>query len=113
MAKGRKTGGRRPGSRNKATAAKAAAIARSGLTPLDYMLSIMRSESQPSDIRLDAAKSAAPYVHPKLAAIEHTGKGGEPLIPEANVTEREVAHRLAFLLSRAQHTLEQKTPEAK
>lgn len=84
MAKGVKTGGgSRKGIPNKATAAKAAAIAASGLTPLDYMLQVMRDESIPPAERLDAAKGAAPYVHPKLqpvddktgsAAIQHIGR---------------------------------------
>lgn len=30
-------------------------------------------------VRLDAAKSAAPYIHPRLAAIEHKGEGGGPI----------------------------------
>lgn len=94
-----KTGGRKKGTPNKATAKKAAEIAKSGMTPLDYMLQVMRDTGQAQDIRLDAAKSAAPYVHPKLAAIEHTGGGGAPLIPEAK--ESEVARRLAFIFSKA------------
>lgn len=79
MALGRKTGGRVKGVPNKATAKKAAAIAASGLSPLDYMLNVMRDAGQEPAVRLDAAKSAAPYVHPRLAAIEHTGKGGGPV----------------------------------
>lgn len=68
--KGTRIGGRRKGTPNKATAAKVAEIEASGLTPLDYMLSIMRDENAARDQRLDAAKSAAPYVHPRLASIE-------------------------------------------
>jgi hypothetical protein len=34
------------------------------------MLQVMRDESQPGEMRLHAAKSAGPYVHPRLAAIE-------------------------------------------
>ncbi len=74
-----KSGGRKKGSVNRATAAKAKAIAESGLTPLDFMLDLLRDEEQPPHIRLDAAKSSAPYVHPRLSAIEHTGKGGGPV----------------------------------
>jgi hypothetical protein len=70
MAIGRKTGGRKKGAPNKATAAKAVAIAASGLAPLDYLLSLLRNESLDHNIRLDAAKAAAPYVHAKLAPIE-------------------------------------------
>lgn len=83
MAIGKKTGGRKKGTPNKATAAKAAEIAESGLTPLDYMLGIMRDEEKPADMRFEAAKAAAPYVHPKLAAVEHTGKDGGPIQTES------------------------------
>lgn len=71
--------GRRAGSPNKASAAKAAAVEASGLTPLDYMLEVMRDEDEPADVRLDAAKSAAPYVHPKLASVEHKGNAQHPV----------------------------------
>lgn len=83
MVIGKKTGGRKKGTPNKATAAKAAEIAESGLTPLDYMLGIMRDEEKPADMRFEAAKAAAPYVHPKLAAVEHTGKDGGPIQTES------------------------------
>ncbi len=76
---GERRGGRKPGTRNKATAAKAAAIAASGLTPLDYMISVLRDESAEPQARMEAAKSAAPYVHPRLASIEHGGKDGSPV----------------------------------
>ena len=71
---GRKTGGRKKGIPNKATAAKAQAIAASGKTPLDYLLEVMRDELAALPDRIDAAKAAAPYVHPKLASIEHKGE---------------------------------------
>jgi hypothetical protein len=73
---GVKTGnprGRPKGSANKATAAKAAEIAASGLTPLDFMLSILRDKGSELAARFEAAKAAAPYVHPRLAAVEHSG----------------------------------------
>ena len=34
------------------------------------MLNIMRDPTQEFDTRMDAAKSAAPYIHPKLASVE-------------------------------------------
>lgn len=81
--KGERRGGRKKGTPNKATAAKAAAVAASGLTPLDYLLGVMRNEQAPRDTRLEAARAAAPYVHPKLASIDHHGPGGGaiPLAP--------------------------------
>jgi len=90
MATGKKTGGRTKGTPNKATAAKVAEVAASGLTPLDYMLNIMRDEEANPARRDDMAKAAAPYVHPKLAAIEHTGAGGGP-IEVANLSDADLA----------------------
>lgn len=73
MATGKKTGGRQKGTPNRATAAKAKEVAESGLAPLDYMLKILRDENETQENRMWAAEKAAPYVHPKLAAIEHSG----------------------------------------
>jgi hypothetical protein len=53
-----------------ATAAEALAQIRTGgITPLDYMLQVVRDESVEPAKRLDAAKAAAPYVHPRLASL--------------------------------------------
>jgi hypothetical protein len=45
-------------------------IEASGLTPLDYMLGILRDEQLSLEDRMDAAKAFAPYVHAKLASVE-------------------------------------------
>jgi hypothetical protein len=74
MQGGKRSGaGRRKGSPNKATAARQAAISASGEAPLDYMIRVMRDESAPHGRRDEMAKAAAPYVHPRLAAIECAG----------------------------------------
>lgn len=72
MAKGgaRPGAGRKAGVPNKRTAEKTAQIEASGLTPLDYLLSIMRDDLLDREARVDAAKAAAPYVHAKLANVE-------------------------------------------
>lgn len=75
----RRGAGRPKGSPNKASAAREAAIKASGLTPLDYLLGVVRDQGVPRDARLEAARAAAPYVHPKLATIEHRGPGGGPI----------------------------------
>lgn len=79
--------GRKAGSATKKTREIADRAAAEGITPLEFMLQIMRTEP-PTDIedmrvltdlqqmRFEAAKAAAPYVHPRLAAIEHTGADG-------------------------------------
>lgn len=85
MAQGKKTGGRQKGSKNKAPtkAALAQEVAgkavAAGVSPLEYMLSVMRDPVAEPAVRLDASKAAAPYVHPKLSAVEHTGKDGGPI----------------------------------
>lgn len=56
------------------TARKAAA--EGGIMPLEFMLAILRDDTVPREERMDAAKAAAPYVHAKLASVEHTGKDG-------------------------------------
>jgi hypothetical protein len=70
MTTGLKTGGRKRGTPNKATAATAAAIAASGLTPLDFMLAVMRDGSNEPHVRLEAAKAAPPHVHSRLAVVQ-------------------------------------------
>lgn len=92
----RQGAGRRTGSKNVKSAEIAHKAAAAGVTPLEYMLNLLRSEPpQDADalakirheaLRFEAAKAAAPFVHPRLAAVEHTGKDGGPL---------EIVHRMA------------------
>lgn len=70
MARGFKTGGRKKGSVNKVTQIAREKIIASGLTPLEYMLGILRNSSSTKEERFAAAKEAAPYVHAKLSSIE-------------------------------------------
>ena len=55
-----------------------AAIRASGSAPLDYLLQVMRDERQELAKRLDAAKAAAPYVHPRLASVAVGNKDDKP-----------------------------------
>lgn len=78
-------GGKRQGAGRKVgTVAKVNAQARkkaleSGISPLDYMLKVMRNTSADSKRRDAMAVAAAPYVHAKLASVQHTGRGGGPI----------------------------------
>jgi hypothetical protein len=63
---GERRGGRQKGTPNKATARRELETRLSGETPLNFLLQVMRDPTQPTVIRMDAAKSAAPFVHPKL-----------------------------------------------
>ena len=50
-----------------------------GITPLEYLLSVLRDESNCLRDRTDAAKAAAPFVHPKLATVTLKGDEDAPL----------------------------------
>ena len=78
-------GGKRPGA-GKPRGAKrkiteeAIERAGEGETPLEYMLRLMRDETQPDDRRDKMAIAAASYMHPK--AVEVSGEDGGPLSVE-------------------------------
>ena len=93
--------GRKTGSLTKLTRQIAEAVATQGITPLEVMMKVMHqlyeeagnvSEQDLGDKELASearikllnmaatvGRHAAPYVHPRLSAIEHTGKDGVPL----------------------------------
>lgn len=83
---GKRSGaGRKAGSLTKRTREVAEKAAEEGITPLEYMLKVMRQETTHEDPKVEiareamafeAAKAAAPYMHPRLAAIEHSGPNG-------------------------------------
>jgi hypothetical protein len=92
----RKGAGRKPGAATRKTREIADAATAEGITPLEFMLHVMRSEPieglepqhqlKAQEMRFEAAKAAAPYMHPRLAAIEHTGKDGGALKTENHWT---------------------------
>lgn len=74
---GKRVGAGRPkGSRNTKTKKQIEAVVKGGITPLDYMLKTLRDETRSHEERIDAANKAAPYVHPKLASIDHQSSDG-------------------------------------
>ncbi len=80
--KGKKTGGRKKGSLNKVNAERRVMLTEAqlaGLTPLEYMLAVLRDKEQKPATRMVAAQNAAPYIHPKLASVDHGNKDGKPL----------------------------------
>lgn len=44
------------------------------ISPVDYMLSILRDDTQSQGDRMDAAKAAAPYLHARLSGVKHSGE---------------------------------------
>lgn len=97
----RQGAGRKHGSRTKKRVDEALKAAEEGLTPLAYMLEVMRSPMPPEiadqvesmraegrldaeiagrlvswhSMRFEAAKGAAPYMHPRLQTMTVKGEG--------------------------------------
>jgi hypothetical protein len=70
MGGARRGAGRPPGSINKRNAEVIAATLADGLTPLEYMLGLMRDTGADEASRRWAAERAAPFLHPRPAPME-------------------------------------------
>jgi hypothetical protein len=81
----RQGAGRKVGSLTKKTQEIVAKAASQGLMPLEYMLNVLRDETQTHDERFKAAINAAPYLHPKLSSVEHKGDPDNPLEQNSRV----------------------------
>lgn len=108
--------GRKKGSPNKASQKRQEQIASTGSTPLDVIIRRMRyheslaiqaleaKDTAEGERHLreadDAARAAAPYVHPKLQAIQHTGRAGGPIEMREVPARDAVASRIARLAAR-------------
>ena len=75
----RKNAGRKPGAATTKTREIANKASEAGITPLEYILSVMRDETTAPRERLSAAVAAAPYMHAKLSSVEVSGKDGGPI----------------------------------
>jgi len=90
---GERRGGRQRGTPNKKTALKNAALAAAAadpnLSPLDFLLSLMRDPGLPPDLRIKMAQAAAPFVHAKAG----DGRCGQTAVaaPELRVRVAQVA----------------------
>jgi hypothetical protein len=74
----RPNSGRKKGSLNRKTREIAVRAAETGMTPLEVMIAVMRElwEVGTKEAHLQAAKvakDAAPYMHPALASVKHSG----------------------------------------
>ena len=61
---------------------------RTGISPLEFLLNVMDDIGNDLHVRLDAAKSAAPYCHHRLAQLQIEVQG-EVLITKV---ERSIVH---------------------
>ena len=84
--------GRKKGEPNKRTAEAIAAAEATGITPLDYLLDVMRNSGD-DKMRMTAAIAAAPYVHAKLSSVELSGADGGPVLNEIVIRMVDADHR--------------------
>jgi hypothetical protein len=84
MARGRKTGGRKRGTPNRRTIAQQEIVA-SGMSPLDFLCAVYRDPKQSMTRRIEAAKCAAPYIHPRISTTDFVCQPqlGEPELEAA------------------------------
>jgi hypothetical protein len=76
----RENAGRKPGTANTRTRAIADRASAAGITPLEYLLELLRKPypegadgtvlASYDAMKLEAAKAAAPYLHPRLANVD-------------------------------------------
>jgi hypothetical protein len=59
------------------------AIAASGLTPLEFLLSVMRDVEVHMDYRIKAAHAAASYCHRKMPVAIESGDANQPVVFDA------------------------------
>jgi hypothetical protein len=69
MTLGRKTGGRKKGSKNRITRMKEDLVTaqKMGRTPIEFLCSVYESPAVPIGMRIHAAEIAAPYCHLRLS----------------------------------------------
>jgi hypothetical protein len=75
-----------------------------GLLPLEYMLNVLRDETQPSERRDEMARSAAPYCHPRLQTVKVQGDKDAPLFDLSGLTDSELAFLRRTVLKAQQVT---------
>jgi hypothetical protein len=59
-----------------------------GIEPLEFIEAVMREPNFPIELRLDAAKAAAPYRHERLAPADMSDKSGIKVTVKGGLPER-------------------------
>lgn len=62
--------GRKPGQSTAMNEEARKAALSNGISPLEFLLSVMRDAQADESKRIDAAKAAAPYVHARLSNVD-------------------------------------------
>jgi hypothetical protein len=98
----REGAGRKPGARNTIARELIERVESSGITPLEYVLSVLRDETADTERRDDMAKAAAPFVHPRLTATKVSGDKDAPLFNLAGLSDDELQFLRSTVLKATQ-----------
>jgi hypothetical protein len=85
----RPNSGRKKGSVNKNSRRIAEEAARTGRSPLAYLLSIVHDESQPTPLRCEMAVACLPFCHAKIGSIDPPD---QPETPRASTIVNVIAY---------------------
>jgi hypothetical protein len=69
-------------------AAQTGELGAGGENPIEHMLRVMRNSKKPDSLRLEAARSVAPFLCPKLSAVEVTNQSDDAKFTEAELLEQ-------------------------
>lgn len=76
-------------------AAQTGELGGGGIDPIAYLLKVMRDSRKPDALRIEAAKAVAPFLAPKLAAVEVISP-----VPGVNLSKEEMLEKLGKVLHR-------------
>ncbi len=76
-------------------AAQTGELGGGGESPVDYLLRVMRDSKKADELRIEAAKAVAPYLAPKLSAVEVSGHND----PEEKLTHAELLKQFEILMN--------------
>jgi hypothetical protein len=59
-------------------AARDSALLQSRLSPIDYLCSVYQNENEPTNVRVEAARTICQYIYPKLQSVDVNGRADLP-----------------------------------
>jgi hypothetical protein len=75
-----------------------------GELPVPFLLRVMRDRKNPLELRIHAARITAPYLHPRLSAVQvHHHQAKEPALVELQLGDRTDTRIDGELVSRVFH----------
>src|SRR3954449_9718872 len=79
-------GGRPRGALTRRTQETTAAVTASGLSPAQYLHSVMTDETAPRELRMEAATTLMAYCHPRLAPLQPPPAAPTDAVPHIVLT---------------------------